>query len=50
MKILKLVLMTAPALKIINYSKKVDMIIYTVDASGEGWGDNFIQIEWNRKQ
>ena len=42
MKILKLVLMIISTLKIINYSKKAGMIIYTINASDEGWGDNLI--------
>ena len=42
MEIFKLVLIIAPTLKIINYSKEADMIIYAVDASDEDWGDNLI--------
>ena len=50
MKILKLVLIIAPAFKIIDYSEGADMIICAVDTSGEGWGDNLIQVEQNGKQ
>ena len=42
MKILKLALIIVPALKIIDYSKRADMIIYTVNASGEDWGGNLM--------
>ena len=35
MKILKLVLIIIPALKIIDYSKKTGMIIYAVNTSDE---------------
>jgi len=36
MKILKLVLIIAPAFKTINYSEEVGTIIYIINASGEG--------------
>ena len=42
MKILKLALITAFILKIINYSEEVSMIIYTVNISNEDWGGNLI--------
>ena len=45
MEILKLALTTAPALKIIDYFEGVGIIIYTIDASGEGWGNNLMQVE-----
>ena len=35
MKILKLTLITIPALKTINYFKEVGMIIYTINTSDE---------------
>ena len=50
MEILKLALTIAPALKTIDYFEGVGMIIYAVDASGEDWGNNLIQIERNGKQ
>ena len=50
MKILKLVLITIPVFKIINYSEEVDMIICAINTSDEGQRDNFMQIEQNRKQ
>ena len=49
MKILKLILIIAPAFKIINYSKKMSMIIYTINTSDEDWGGNLMQVEWNGK-
>ena len=42
MKILKLVLIIIPALKIINYFEEVGIIIYAIDASDEDWGGNLI--------
>ena len=45
MKILKLVLMTASALKIINYIEDVGEVICAVDASKKGWGDNLMQVK-----
>ena len=42
MKILKLVLITIPVFKIINYSKEAGMIIYTINISSEDWEDNLI--------
>ena len=45
MKILKLILIIASTLKIINYIEEADIIIYTINASSEGWGNNLIQIK-----
>ena len=42
MKILKLVLIIISALKIINYSEEIDMIIYIINANDKDWGDNLI--------
>ena len=50
MKILKLILTTASALKIINYIEDVSEVIYAVDASEKEWEDNLIQVEWNEKR
>ena len=50
MEILKLALTTAPALKTIDYSEGAGMIICAVDASGEGWGGNLMQVERNGKR
>ena len=41
--------MIVSILKIINYFKEVNMIIYTINTSGEDWGNNLIQIERNGK-
>ena len=45
MKILKLVLTTASALKTINYTKDAGEIICAVDASDKEWGGNLMQVE-----
>ena len=41
-KIFKLVLIIAPALKIIDYIKEISMIIYAININSEDWKDNFI--------
>ena len=50
MKILKLALTIASALKIINYTKDTSEIIYTVNISDKEWDGNLMQVKWNRKQ
>ena len=50
MKILKLVLITASALKFINYTEDADKVIYAVNVSREDWEDNLIQVKWNKKR
>ena len=50
MKIFKLALIIISTLKIIDYIEGAGMIICAVDTSGEGWGDNLIQVEQNGKQ
>ena len=44
-KILKLVLITVSALKIINYTEDVSKVICTVNVSREDWEDNLMQIK-----
>ena len=44
MNILKLILTTAPTLKLLNYSFLADEIILTVDFSLKNWGANLFQI------
>ena len=45
MKTLKLVLITASALKFIDYTEDVDEVICAVDVSREDWRDNLMQVE-----
>ena len=50
MKILKLILITASALKIINYIEDMSEVICMIDASREEWEDNLMQVEWDEKK
>ena len=45
MKILKLILTTAFAFKIIDYTENVSKVICTVNVSRENWEDNFMQVK-----
>ena len=50
MKTLKLALTTAPALKTIDYTEGAGEVICAVDASGEGWGGNLMQVKQEEKR
>ena len=50
MKILKLALTSAPALKSIDYTEGVSEIIYRIDASDEGWEEVLMQVKRDRKR
>ena len=49
MKILKLALTTAPALKSVDYSEGAGEIICAINANNKDWGENLMQIERDRK-
>ena len=49
MKTFKLILTTASAFKIINYSENTDEVICAVDVSKENWEDNFMQEKQEKK-
>ena len=49
MKILKIALITAPTLQIINYEKEIEEIIYTINANNKKWKEILIQVERNGK-
>ena len=50
MKIFKLILTTASALKIINYIKNANEIICTININEKNWKNNLIQVKQNKKK